>query len=277
MRLLATICFTSLALAQPASTPPRVLSKSEPAYSEEARRAGVNSTAILSFVVNAEGAPQDIQVVRLAGFGLDEKAIQAVSAWRFQPGTRQGVPVPTKTQVEVNFRLLLPQHEGQIARLNFILLPGVSAPELLTGTMPANPNEPGNAHLRIALSVSPEGVPQNFSVLETTSTQWAEGALGEMRAWRFRPADRGGPVEVKGVFDLTRSVTPSSLPAPEPGDPSLPAPKLISPADGAVFDTYPRRTTCQWEPSPGAASYILEWDHSNNGVWDAEARKRSGA
>jgi hypothetical protein len=98
-----------------------------------------------------------------------------------------------------------------------------------------------------------------------------------MRGWRFRPADRGGPVEVTGVFDLTRTVTPSSLPASDPIDPSLSAPKLISPADGAVFDIYPRRTTCQWEPSPGAVSYIFEWDYNYNGVWDAEAKKRPGA
>ena len=237
---------------------------------------------LLSFEVNEDGVPQDIQVVRGAGFGLDEKAAQAVSTWRFQPGARQGAPVPARTMVELNFRsLMLGRHAGQIAKLNFALLPGVTAPELLSGAMPDNPDDSGDANVRIALSVSPDGVPQNFHVIETTSARWAEDALLEMRKWRFRPADRGGPVEVKGVFELTRSVPLSSSSLPlsqsDPIDPSLPAPKLISPADGEVFDIYPRRTTCQWEPSPGAVSYILEWDYSYNGVWDAGAKKRPGA
>jgi hypothetical protein len=53
-------------------------------------------------------------------------------------------------------------------------------------------------------------------------------------------------------------------------DPTLPGPKLISPANGSIFDTYPRRTECRWDPVPGAVSYVLEWDYSYNGVWHAE-------
>jgi hypothetical protein len=60
-------------------------------------------------------------------------------------------------------------------------------------------------------------------------------------------------------------------------DASIPAPKLISPVDGTVFENgSPRRTSFQWEPSPGAVSYLFEWDYSYNGVWDAEANKRLG-
>jgi TonB family protein len=280
MRLLAITCLTSLALAQPpAAVRPRLLSRIQPDYSEEARRAGVSTIVTLSIVVNTDGVTEDIKVVRGAGFGLDEKAIQAVSNWRFTAGVLKGVPVPVKVTVELNFRLSVKKHEGQIARLNFDLPSGVAAPELLRGKMPDNPDDPGDASLRIALSVSPDGVPQNFHVIETSSAQWAEDALREIRKWRFRPADRSGPVEVEGVFELTRSVPSSSLPLSQsdPIDPSLPAPKLISPADGEVFDIYPRRTTCQWEVSPGAVSYIVEWDYSYNGVWDAEAKKRPGA
>jgi beta-lactam-binding protein with PASTA domain len=40
----------------------------------------------------------------------------------------------------------------------------------------------------------------------------------------------------------------------------LAAPQQISPADGAVFDTFPRQTTVQWAPVPGAANYSVEVD-----------------
>jgi len=44
--------------------------------------------------------------VKSLGFGLDEKAAEAVSQWQFKPGTRGGAPVPVEATVEVNFRLL---------------------------------------------------------------------------------------------------------------------------------------------------------------------------
>jgi len=37
--------------------------------------------------------------------GLDEKAIEAVRRYRFNPALKDGVPVPVEIKVEVNFRL----------------------------------------------------------------------------------------------------------------------------------------------------------------------------
>ena len=56
----------------------------------------------------------------------------------------------------------------------------------------------------------------------------------------------------------------------DPTDASLQAPILVSPADGAVFDIYPRKTNLRWSPSSGASSYLLEWDFSSSGNWQSE-------
>ena len=87
-------------------TAPSVLSKVDPEYSEEARKAKYSGSVTLSIVVSAEGYAENVRVVRSLGMGLDEKAVEAVQKWRFKPGTNNGKAVKTRAVVEVNFRLL---------------------------------------------------------------------------------------------------------------------------------------------------------------------------
>jgi TonB family protein len=87
------------------TTTPRLIRKTEPEYTEEARKAKYQGTVTLTAVINAEGLAQDFRVVHSLGLGLDEKAIEAVKQWKFEPGTRDGKPVATMSIIEVNFRL----------------------------------------------------------------------------------------------------------------------------------------------------------------------------
>ena len=77
----------------------------EPEYSEEARAAKWQGAVLLQVLVDENGVPQDIQVVRPLGLGLDQKAIEAVQQWRFKPGLKDGKPVAVSANIEVNFRL----------------------------------------------------------------------------------------------------------------------------------------------------------------------------
>jgi TonB family protein len=85
---------------------PIPISKPEPEYSEEARKAKWQGTVVLAVVVDANGNPQNLRVVKSLGLGLDQKAIEAVEKWRFKPGMKDGKPVPVAATIEVNFRLL---------------------------------------------------------------------------------------------------------------------------------------------------------------------------
>jgi TonB family protein len=87
-------------------TSPELVSKVEPEYSEEARKAKFSGSVLLSIIINTDGKAEDIHVLKSVGMGLDEKAIEAVQKWRFKPGKNKGVPVKVRAQVEVNFRLL---------------------------------------------------------------------------------------------------------------------------------------------------------------------------
>ena len=86
-------------------TNPVALSKPEPEYSEEAQKAKWQGAVLLSLVVDATGKPTNIRVVRPLGLGLDEKAIEAVKTWRFEPAMKNGHPVAVQIAVEVDFHL----------------------------------------------------------------------------------------------------------------------------------------------------------------------------
>jgi TonB family protein len=86
-------------------SPPRVTYSPDPEYSEKARKVGYGGTCIMWLVVDTEGVPRHIRVVRPLGMGLDEKAIDAVNRWRFKPAMKGDVPVAVQINVEVNFHL----------------------------------------------------------------------------------------------------------------------------------------------------------------------------
>jgi TonB family protein len=85
---------------------PVLITKIEPEYSEEARKAKWQGTVQLEIVVDEHGMPKDLRIKRALGLGLDQKAMEAVAKWRFKPGVKDGKPVPVIATVEVNFRLL---------------------------------------------------------------------------------------------------------------------------------------------------------------------------
>ena len=59
----------------------------------------------LDLIVDAQGNPTRVQVVRHLGMGLDKKAVEAVKQYRFTPAMRFGKPVAVEVNIEVNFRL----------------------------------------------------------------------------------------------------------------------------------------------------------------------------
>ncbi|MFY9743246.1 MAG: energy transducer TonB [Candidatus Sulfotelmatobacter sp.] len=86
-------------------TAPRVIYQTDPEFSEEARKAKYQGTCVLGLVVDANGRPTNIRVINALGMGLDEKAIESVRNWRFEPGQKDGHPVAVEIAVEVDFHL----------------------------------------------------------------------------------------------------------------------------------------------------------------------------
>jgi periplasmic protein TonB len=84
---------------------PEAISTPDPEYTEEARNAKIQGTCVLWLIVDQQGHPRDIHVVRSLGHGLDARAIDAVKQWVFQPAKKDGQPVNVQISIEVGFHL----------------------------------------------------------------------------------------------------------------------------------------------------------------------------
>lgn len=87
----------------PDVTPPRIVYRVEPQYPEEARKARYTGTVVLGATINADGTVKIDRVIQALDHGLTEKAIEALTQWKFAPGTRNGKAVPVLLNIEVNF------------------------------------------------------------------------------------------------------------------------------------------------------------------------------
>jgi TonB family protein len=88
------------------TTDPQVIFKTEPEFSEEARKAKVQGTVVVEAFIGKDGRIHQAHIRHGLGLGLDEKALEAVAKWLFRPATRRGKPVDVPAVIEINFRLL---------------------------------------------------------------------------------------------------------------------------------------------------------------------------
>ena len=66
----------------------------------------ISGVCLVTLIVDAQGMPQSPRIIRKLYPSLDEKAMDAVSKYRFKPAMKDGLlPIPTVITIEVNFRL----------------------------------------------------------------------------------------------------------------------------------------------------------------------------
>ena len=82
---------------------PIVVYTAEAEFSQQAREAKYSGIVSVYLWVDKDGKPSHIRVVRGAGMGLDEKAVEAVRQYRFKPATLDGQPVTVDMYVDVSF------------------------------------------------------------------------------------------------------------------------------------------------------------------------------
>jgi len=83
----------------------KLLTKFEPESNQFAQDHGVAGMSLYHVVIEADGQPGEIAVARPIGFGLDENAVLAIRAAKFEPAMKDGKPVPVMLDLVVQFRI----------------------------------------------------------------------------------------------------------------------------------------------------------------------------
>jgi periplasmic protein TonB len=91
----------------PDMNPPSIITKTQPEYTQQAREAKYQGSVLIDAVIGKDGHAKHAVVRRGLGMGLDEKALEAVTKWRFEPARlrKDNTPVEVRVTIEMNFRL----------------------------------------------------------------------------------------------------------------------------------------------------------------------------
>jgi protein TonB len=95
---------TEAAAAREGLRLPQPYRRLRPAYPDTAARAEAEATVDVRLEIDTDGEVSRLEVVRWAGFGLDEAAISTVRQLYFRPAMRDGAAVPVRVLLRYNFR-----------------------------------------------------------------------------------------------------------------------------------------------------------------------------
>lgn len=86
---------------------PVVVKEVRPQYTPEAEAAKIEGEVRMSAVVLRDGTVGDVKITQSldAELGLDNEAVKAVKQWQFEPGKKDGKPVPVSVTIQMAFTL----------------------------------------------------------------------------------------------------------------------------------------------------------------------------
>ena len=211
-----------------------MLSKVNPVYPAEARKAGVQGVVIMHAIISKTGTIEDLKVISGPEL-LQQAAVDAVQRWTYSPYILDCKPVEVETSITVNFTFggakpvppppppLEALHQSsEIDMLHEGTPPvvqsapaesddaggavkkvggGVSAPVLVKQVEPqfspeAKQNKIGGP-VAVSLIVDEQGMPQKVHVSRGVGNGLDEKAVEAVKQYRFKPAmENGQPVAV---------------------------------------------------------------------------------
>jgi len=84
---------------------PVAMRKIDPGYAPEARREKIEGQVKLHAIIRRDGRVERVEVLHSLDSRLDQRAVEALLRWEFQPALRQGLPVDLEAVIEIPFKL----------------------------------------------------------------------------------------------------------------------------------------------------------------------------
>lgn len=197
---------------------------------------GRQAFVALTFDVDESGVPTHIQAERSSDTVWNDQAITVLRGWRFQPGIKDGKPVPVSCTFDFAWGA---RNLGskEISRILRELLPPQAAatflgrPELTYSPDPPYPEQARNAgvngSLTAILIIGDDGAPRDVRVMKGLGDLIDSSAMSALRQWRFNPTRLNGQQSTQGVvveidFQLPDRVSSKILDPPRKAPPAQP-------------------------------------------------------
>jgi len=183
---------------------PVVIYQVAPEYSPEAKKVKFTGIVLVNLIVDENGLPQNVHVLRGVGMGLDDSAMAAVKQYRFKPAMEGGKPVPVELNIEVNF--FSPDGSAGLNVANPNATSGRKLPDGATVpvvihqvdpeyTLEARKAKAGGVVL-VNMIVDKRGKPQHVHVVRGVGYGLDKKAVDAVKEYRFKPAMKDDkPVE----------------------------------------------------------------------------------
>jgi len=184
-------------------TPPQVIESSPTIYTDEALAAHIEGTVTLEANVDTNGKVTMLRLVKGLGYGLDERARDAVLTWKFAPASRNGVAVQAITQIDVHFdkpaRFLLSLEESGATPPT--INTRVAPPTIVTRVEPQYTDEARALHYQgtvvVQVTIGEDGIVKIDRVVRGLDYGLTESATDALKQWKFRPGTKDGkPIAV---------------------------------------------------------------------------------
>lgn len=174
-------------------SPPRLVSYTYPAFTEEARSRGLEGTVTIEAGFDTNGNFEVLRVVKGLGSGLDESAIAVLQDWRFLPASRNGVPISVIAQIDVQFN-----RQNDWYRVGS----GISPPRIIERVEAQYSDEARSQKLngKVVLEafVGQDGNVKVMRVIRSVGSGLDENAIKAIEQWKFNPGTKESkPVSIK--------------------------------------------------------------------------------
>ena len=168
-----------------------VIKRVEPEYSSEARAAKLDGTLTVYVDIETSGKPSNVQVIQGLGMGLDEKAIEAVKQWEFQPAMSAGMPVKSAQGVELSFRLGA-ENELRVRHTSYAVQRKEKRDTILTKPVlskylrpdPSVCSDWNGSLISASFQIDEKGVPTSIRIDGPNTRLFSD----DIQEWRFEPA-----------------------------------------------------------------------------------------